>query len=163
MRILGIDPGIRRTGYGLIAVPGPEPALVDYGIITPPADSEMSRRLAVIYDDLAQLIERSHPDELAIESTFYGANARSALVLGHAKGVALLCAAHHQLPISEYAPRKVKLAATGNGRASKEQVQYMVQAILHMDHLPDPMDASDALAVAICHQQQLRPVTGSQP
>lgn len=163
MRILGIDPGIRCTGYGLIAVPGSEPALVDYGIITPPTATDMSRRLAVLYDDLSQLIEQSRPDELAIEATFYGANVRSALVLGQAKGVALLCAAHHQLPISEYAPRKVKLAATGNGRATKEQVQYMVQAILHMDHLPDPMDASDALAVAICHQQQMRPVTGSRP
>ncbi len=163
MRILGIDPGIRRTGYGLIAVSGPVPALVDYGIITPPTDSAKSQRLAVLYHDQARLEDQYHPDELAIESTIYGANARSALVLGQAKGVALLCAAHHQLPISEYAPRKIKLATTGNGRASKEQVQYMVQAILHMDHLPDPLDASDALAVAICHQQQLRPVTGAQP
>ncbi|MEE9161580.1 MAG: crossover junction endodeoxyribonuclease RuvC [Candidatus Neomarinimicrobiota bacterium] len=160
MRILGIDPGIRRTGYGLIEVPGTEPSLLDYGTITPPPDGEMGRRLAVLYDDLSRLIEQHQPDELAIEATFYSNNVRSALTLGQAKGVALLSAAHHHLPTAEYAPRKVKLAATGNGRATKEQVQYMVQAILHMDHLPRPMDASDALAVAICHHQQLRPAAG---
>lgn len=163
MRILGIDPGIRRTGYGLIDVPGTEPSLVDYGTITPPPGDDMGRRLEVLYDDLSQLIDQLQPDELAIEAPFYGVNVRSALTLGQAKGVALLSAAHHHLPTREYAPRKVKLAATGNGSATKEQVQYMVQAILHMDHLPRPMDASDALAVAICHQQQLRPdsVVGS--
>jgi crossover junction endodeoxyribonuclease RuvC len=154
MRILGLDPGIRCTGYGIIAVQAREPTLVDYGIITPPSNAPMGQRLSVLYDDLVQLIKLSKPDELAIEATFYGVNVKSALTLGQARGVALLCAAHHGLPISEYAPRKVKLAATGNGRAGKEQVQFMVQRILNMDHLPEPMDASDALAVALCHHQQ---------
>ena len=156
MRILGLDPGIRCTGYGLIAVHSREPTLVDYGTITPPPDATMGERLSVLYDDLAQLIDMTSPDEFAVEATFYGVNVKSALILGQAKGVALLCAAHHQLPAAEYAPRKVKLATTGNGRAAKEQVQYMVQRILNMDHPPQPMDASDALAVAICHHQQCR-------
>ncbi len=156
MRILGIDPGIRRTGFGIIAVAGREPTMVDYGTISPPTDASMGDRLAVLYDDMAQLIEMLKPDELAIESTFYGVNIKSALVLGQARGAAILCGAHHQLPCHEYAPRKVKMATTGNGRASKEQVQAMVQRILDMDCLPQPLDASDALAVALCHHQQIR-------
>ncbi|UCH11654.1 MAG: crossover junction endodeoxyribonuclease RuvC [Fidelibacterota bacterium] len=154
MRILGLDPGIRCTGYGIIAIHGRNPTLVDYGTITPPVKVSMGERLSVLYDDLAQLIDMNRPDEFAIEATFYGVNVKSALTLGQARGAALLCAAHHNLPASEYAPRKVKLATTGNGRAAKEQVQFMVQRILNMDHLPEPMDASDALAVAICHHQQ---------
>jgi crossover junction endodeoxyribonuclease RuvC len=154
MQILGLDPGIRCTGYGIIAVHSREPTLVDYGTITPPPDATMGERLSVLYDDLARLIDMSSPDEFAIEATFYGVNVKSALTLGQARGVALLCAAHHQLPTAEYAPRKVKLATTGNGRATKEQVRYMVQRILNMDHPPQPMDASDALAVALCHHQQ---------
>jgi len=154
MRILGLDPGIRCTGYGIIDVQGREPTLVDYGTITPPPTASMGERLSTLYDDLTQLIDMSKPDECAIESTFYGINVKSALTLGQARGVALLCAAHHQLPTVEYAPRKVKLATTGNGRAAKEQVRYMVQRILSIDHLPQPIDASDALAVALCHHQQ---------
>ena len=166
MRILGIDPGIRCTGYGLISVDSREPTLVDYGTIKPPTAGTIGRRLSVIYDDLAQLIDTGSPDELAIEDSFYGVNVKSALILGQARGVAILCAAHHRLPVGEYAPRKVKLATTGNGAAAKEQVQMMVQRILNMDHPPTPMDASDALAVAICHHQQLRlrgggPVSGN--
>ncbi len=156
MRILGIDPGIRCTGYGLISVDSREPTLVDYGTIRPPTAAAIGRRLSVIYDDLAQLIDTGAPDELAIEDSFYGVNVKSALILGQARGVAILCAAHHRLPVGQYAPRKVKLATTGNGAAAKEQVQMMVQRILNMDHPPTPMDASDALAVAICHHQQLR-------
>ncbi|MFC1618420.1 crossover junction endodeoxyribonuclease RuvC [Candidatus Neomarinimicrobiota bacterium] len=154
MRILGLDPGIKCTGYGLIAIHGRQPTLVDYGTITPPSETTMGARLSVLYDDLSQLIEMTRPDEVAIEATFYGMNVKSAMILGQAHGVALLCAAHHKLPMAEYAPRKVKLAITGNGRASKEQVQFMVRQILRMDHEPQPLDASDALAIAICHYQQ---------
>ncbi len=156
MRILGIDPGIRCTGYGLISVDSREPTLVDFGTIKPPPATPIGRRLSVIYDDIAQLIETGEPDELAIEEAFYGVNVKSALILGQARGVVILCAAHHRLPVGEYAPRKVKLATTGNGAAAKEQVQMMVQRILNMDRPPAPLDASDALAVAICHHQQLR-------
>lgn len=156
MRILGIDPGIRCTGYGLISIDGGQPHLVDYGTIKPPPAATMGERLAVIYDDLDQLIDLTHPDEFAIEEAFHGVNARSALILGQSRGAALVCAAHHHLPIGQYAPRRVKIATTGSGRATKEQVQYMVQRILGIDQPPTPLDASDALAVAICHHQTLR-------
>ena len=156
MRILGIDPGIRCTGYGLISIDGGQPHLVDFGTIKPPPAATMGERLAVIYDDLDQLIDMTHPDEFAIEEAFHGVNARSALILGQSRGAALVCAAHHQLPIGQYAPRRVKIATTGSGRATKEQVQYMVQRILGIDQPPTPLDASDALAVAICHHQTLR-------
>lgn len=156
MRILGIDPGIRCTGYGLISIDGGQPHLVDYGTIKPPPAVTMGERLAVIYDDLDQLIDMTHPDEFAIEEAFHGVNARSALILGQSRGAALVCAAHHHLPIGQYAPRRVKIATTGSGRATKEQVQYMVQRILGIDQPPTPLDASDALAVAICHHQTLR-------
>lgn len=156
MRILGIDPGIRCTGYGLISIDGGQPHLVDFGTIKPPPAATMGERLAVIYDDLDQLIDMTHPDEFAIEEAFHGVNARSALILGQSRGAALVCAAHHHLPIGQYAPRRVKIATTGSGRATKEQVQYMVQRILGIDQPPTPLDASDALAVAICHHQTLR-------
>ena len=156
MRILGIDPGIRCTGYGLISIDSGQPHLVDYGTIKPPPAATMGERLAVIYDDLDQLIDLTHPDEFAIEEAFHGVNARSALILGQSRGAALVCAAHHHLPIGQYAPRRVKIATTGSGRATKEQVQYMVQRILGIDQPPTPLDASDALAVAICHHQTLR-------
>ena len=156
MRILGIDPGIRCTGYGIISIENNQPQLVDFGTIKPPPESDMGRRLAVIYDDVAQLIDLTYPDEFAIEETFHGVNSKTALILGQARGAALVSAAHHNLPIGQYAPRKVKLAVTGNGRATKDQVQFMIQRILGMDQPPHPLDASDALAVAICHHQQLR-------
>ena len=156
MRILGIDPGIRCTGYGVIAMANREPTLVDYGTIRPPAVEGIGERLSVLYDDLTLLIEMQTPDHMAIESAFYGVNVKSAMILGQARGVALLCAAHQHLTTAEYAPRKVKLATTGNGRASKDQVQAMVQRILNLDHLPQPQDAADALAVALCHSQQLQ-------
>ncbi len=154
MRILGIDPGIRCTGFGIISTEGSQPALIDFGTIKPPVDESMGARLAVIYDDISQLIGSFKPDEFAIEEVFRGVNSRSALILGQARGAALLCAARHKLPIGEYAPRKIKAATTGNGNASKEQVQYMVQRILGLNAPPAPADAADALAVAICHHQQ---------
>lgn len=156
MRIIGIDPGIRCTGYGIITVGKGDPQVVDYGTIKPPVSGSIGDRLAVLYDDLDHLIKKYPVDAFAIEDSFFGVNVRSALVLGHARGAALLCASHNQLQSSEYAPRKVKLAVTGNGRATKEQVQFMVQRILGMEQAPSPLDASDALAVAICHHQQLR-------
>lgn len=150
MRILGLDPGIRCTGYGLISIQGRQPTLVDYGTIIPTVDAGIGERLSEIYNDLSQFMEMTRPDMVAIESTFYGMNVKSAMILGQAHGVAILCAAHQKLPVVEYAPRKVKLALTGNGRASKEQVQFMVRQILKMDHIPQPLDASDALAIALC-------------
>ncbi|MFC1746934.1 crossover junction endodeoxyribonuclease RuvC [Candidatus Neomarinimicrobiota bacterium] len=162
MRIIGIDPGIRSTGYGVIEVTGRYPGLVDYGIMTPPTDAPMAARLGALYQDLAQLIELLNPDDMAIEAAFHGVNAKSTLILGQARGAALVCSAQYKLTCYEYAPRKVKMAVTGNGRATKEQVQSMVQRILNMDQLPAPLDASDALAVALCHQQQFQPVLANR-
>ena len=156
MRVLGIDPSIRRTGYGIIDFAGDKLALVDHGTISPPTDADMAVRLAVLYDDVMELIKTHQPDEMAIEEAFYGVNVKSAFILGQARGAAMLCGAHHHLPIGEYAPRKIKLAATGNGNASKEQVQFMVQQQLNLSDPPQPHDAADALAVAICHYRQLR-------
>jgi crossover junction endodeoxyribonuclease RuvC len=156
MRILGIDPSIRQTGYGIIDADNNRFTLVDCGTITTSANDSMGTRLAALYDDIKHLIETMKPDEMSIEEAFYGANVKTAMVLGQARGVALLCAAQHGLPIGEYAPRKVKLAATGNGGATKEQVQYMVQQQLNLAAPPEPLDASDALAIAMCHHQQLR-------
>ena len=155
MRILGVDPSIRRTGYGIIEVAENRLLLVACGTIRPPVKADMGQRLAVLYDDLSELIRAAAPDEMAIEEAFYGVNVKSVLVLGQARGAAMLCAARHGLPIAEYAPRKVKMAATGNGNATKEQVQAMVQSLLALHQPPEPLDASDALAIAICHQQQL--------
>ena len=162
MRVLGIDPSIRRTGYGIIDFGNDSMALVDYGTITPPAGLAMGERLAAIFDDVLELITTHQPDEMAIEDAFYGVNVKSAFILGQARGAVLLCAAQHHVPIGEYAPRKVKLAATGNGNASKEQVQHMVQRQLNLADLPEPHDASDALAVALCHHQQLRLIKADQ-
>ena len=154
MRILGIDPGIRRTGYGIIESKGGRLELIDFGTIQPPVDGTMGERLSTIYDDVSELIRTHEPASLAIETSFFGVNAKSAMILGQARAAALLAGAHAKLIIGEYAPRKIKAATTGSGRASKEQVQHMVQGILNMQQLPTPLDASDALAIAICHHQQ---------
>ena len=156
MRVMGIDPSIRVTGYGIIDFVDGKTLLVDFGTIKPPTDADTATRLAILYDDITELIKTHQPDELAIEEVFYGVNAKSVLMLGQARGAAMLCAAHHHLPVGEYAARKVKLAATGSGRASKEQVQFMVQRQLQMSEPPQPHDAADALAVALCHHRQLR-------
>lgn len=155
MRILGIDPGLRCTGYGLIDIKGQQSKLIQYGAIRTNADLPFARRLQTVYDDISEVIQEYSPDEFAIEEAFYSKNARTALQLGHVRGVAMLAAMHGGLPVSEYAARKIKMSITGRGSASKEQVQYMVVNLLHLEKPPTPLDASDALACALCHQQQL--------
>ena len=149
MRIIGIDPGIRATGFGIIEK-DKKITVLSYGIINPPVKNTMAERLKYLYHDAKQLIEKYKPDILAIESTFHQKNVRSALVLGQAKGSLLLAAANSEIPCKEYAPRKVKSAVVGNGAATKEQVQYMVKRILKINNLPKQYDVSDALAVAYC-------------
>jgi crossover junction endodeoxyribonuclease RuvC len=121
----------------------------------------MPLRLEAIYDGLETVIDRYAPDEFAIETAFYGKNAQSALKIGQARGVAMLAAVHRELPTSEYAPRAVKKAVTGNGGATKEQVQYMVRSILKLRTAPKELDASDAVAVALCHLTHRSPRTAS--
>ncbi|NQU66477.1 MAG: crossover junction endodeoxyribonuclease RuvC [Candidatus Marinimicrobia bacterium] len=156
MNILGIDPGLTQTGYGIIQVTGTQTTMVDYGIIKPNAKETLPQRLITIFNDVAEIIEKYTPSVMAIEDIFYGKNIRSTLMLGHARGAALLAAAQQKIPIYEYSPRKVKQALTGNGNAHKQQVQFMVKSVLQLADIPQPQDASDALALCLCHTQQFR-------
>lgn len=149
--ILGVDPGSRHTGYGLIQARGQKLSLVAQGRFSPPADWPLPRRLAHIHAGLSELIAGHKPGTMAVEDIFYGKNARSALKLGHVRGVILLAAAQAGLEIFEYAPRQVKNTVAGYGQAEKVQVAYMVAKLLNFDQ-PLAPDAADALAVAICHR-----------
>lgn len=149
MVIIGIDPGIRITGFGVIKKNG-KLSVLSCGTITPPTKDTMAERLKYLYSDAMNIIKKNKPDILAIESTFHQKNVRSALILGQAKGAILLAAANSNVPSVEYAPRKVKAAVVGNGSATKEQVQYMIERILKIDNMPKKFDISDALAIAYC-------------
>lgn len=149
MLILGIDPGSRITGYGVLDVATATPTYVASGCIRTRAD-DLAQRLAQVYAGIAELISVHCPGEFAIEQVFMSKNADSALKLGQARGTAIVCAANHGLPVSEYGPRQIKQAVTGSGRADKAQVQHMVAAILGLDGTPQA-DAADALAIALTH------------
>lgn len=156
MRILGIDCGSRVTGYGLIEVQASAYRFAACGVIRPPAAESLSGKLQFIHCSLAEVIASRTPDVAAFESIFHAANAQSALKLGHVRGVSMFTAAEAALPVFEYSALEVKSAVTGYGRAEKAQVQRMVQSLLRLEHPPEPFDASDALAVAICHAQSYR-------
>lgn len=151
MRIFGIDPGSERTGYGCVETDGSRHRLVACGAITARPSDSFPERLARIHAQLTQFLDECRPDCVAIESLFHAVNAASALKLGHARGVAMLAAVQAGCPIAEYAPTEIKRAVVGYGRAEKTQVQQMIKLILGLDEVPTPHDASDALAVAICH------------
>jgi crossover junction endodeoxyribonuclease RuvC len=151
VKIFGIDPGSERTGYGCIEVIGSRHHLVICGSISAPVRSTFPEKLKHIHAGLAALLARHRPDCVAVENIFYARNVRSALKLGHARGVALLAASEAGLPVVEYAPAEIKRAVVGYGRAEKHQVQQMVKLLLGLDAPPSPHDAADALAVAICH------------
>ena len=165
MRVFGIDPGSARTGYGCVQSDGTRHRLVACGAIGSPATNSFAQRLQVIHVELATLIAQHRPDCVAIESLFHAVNARSALKLGHARGVAMLAAVEAGVPIVEYAPTEVKQAVVGYGRAEKGQVQSMIQLLLGLSAPPAPYDASDALAIAICHlhKMNLLGVAGAMP
>jgi crossover junction endodeoxyribonuclease RuvC len=151
VRIFGIDPGSDRTGYGCVESDGSRHQIVVCGAITAAADASFPEKLLQIHKRLAALIAECGPDCVAIESIFYSVNARSALKLGHARGVAILAAVEAGLPVIEYTPAEIKRAVVGYGRADKPQIQQMVKLLLKLPSLPTPHDAADALAVAICH------------
>ena len=153
--VLGVDPGTLVTGYGLVARKASGLSAIAFGTIRNVGADSMPLRLRRIHNGLRELIEKHHPDEFAIESAFYGKNAQSALKLGHARGVSILAAVDQEVPTSEYSPREVKKSVVGSGTASKEQVRYMVMTILSLQKVSLALDASDALAVAICHLQHL--------
>lgn len=154
-RILGIDPGSVTTGYGLIERIGNQLRYVDSGCIRTPSGQPLAVRLRTIHDAVGTLIDRHRPDEMAIEQVFMHRNPDSALKLGQARGVAICAGALAGLPVSEYAPRAIKLAVVGQGAATKEQVQHMVCILLDLPARPQA-DAADALAVALCHGHTLQ-------
>jgi len=154
--ILGVDPGSIATGYGLIKSSEQKNVLLDCGVIRTDSKKTLPEKLKQIFEGLSQIIEKNNPDELAIEETFYSKNAKSALVMGQARGVAILAAACAKIPVWEYSPKEVKFSIVGRGSASKFQVQYMVKNLLGLKELPQSQDAADALAVALCHAQKMR-------
>jgi crossover junction endodeoxyribonuclease RuvC len=157
MRILGLDPGTATVGYGLIEIEDGQPSLVTYGVLsTSPEDGDTSRRLQMIYEELNGLIEQYKPNLAAVEELFFGRNITTAVRVGQARGVLLLALANAGIPVAEYSPPKIKEAVSGYGKASKQQVQFMVQNILDLDEIPRPDDAADGLAVALTHFQYYR-------
>ncbi len=151
MRILGIDPGYAILGYGIIDVKGNRFSVVDYGAILTDASMEMPIRLQALYSGLKELIHKYKPDEASIEELFFNNNAKTAILVGEARGVAVLACADGNLKIGEYTPLQIKQALVGYGRADKKQVQYMVKTMLNLESVPKPDDTADALAAAICH------------
>ncbi|HZK25448.1 MAG TPA: crossover junction endodeoxyribonuclease RuvC [Oscillospiraceae bacterium] len=151
MRILGIDPGIAITGFGVIETDGQRSSALAYGCIRTAASLSMPERLEQVYRELQELIARHQPQEAAIEKLFFAKNANSAMQVGEARGVAVLTARIAGLQVFEYTPLQVKQAVVGYGRAEKNQVQQMMKMLLGLDQLPRPDDAADGLAIALCH------------
>jgi len=151
MRVLGIDSGSRVTGYGVIDTDGADCVFVECGVVRVDPSDTLALRLKAIYDGLSNVIRKFKPNTAAFESLFYATNVQSALKLGHARGVCMYAAAEAGLPVYEYSPLEIKSAVTGYGKAEKPQVHQMVCALLRMRTRPERYDASDALAVAICH------------
>jgi len=151
MVFLGIDPGTAITGYGFVREDDGALQTVAYGTITTPSDWALPQRLVAIQRELSDLIVLHRPASAAVEQLFFSRNVRTALAVGHARGVVLLALAQAGVPISEYTPLEVKQAVTGYGRAGKQQIQEMIRVLLGLPEIPKPDDAADALAVAICH------------
>ena len=151
LRVMGVDPGSETTGYGVIESDGRRYALIEFAGIRPPSRLSFPERLLAISQKLEEVLERLTPQACAVEETFYAVNVKSALKLGHVRGVVLLAAARAGVEVFEYSPLEIKSALVGYGRAEKEQVQEMVRLLLKLKEAPKPLDASDALAVAICH------------
>ncbi len=155
MRILGIDPGTKIAGYGLIEIKGSRIIAVEYGSLKADKNQDFPQRLKFIHSGIMEIILRHQPDQMAIEEVFYGKNIKSAIKIGEGRGIVFLCAALANIPITEYAATAIKKAVAGNGNAHKSQVQEMVKVILELPEIPEPEDASDALAIAICHSHNL--------
>ncbi len=151
MRVLGIDPGSLITGFGVVEQEANRLQALAWGAVRTSAKQALPERLKRIYAGLAEPLEAWQPDAVSVERVFFADNAKTALTLGHARGVALLAAAHAGLPLVEYSALEIKMAVVGYGRAAKSQVQHMVKLLLHLEAPPQPADAADALAAAICH------------
>jgi crossover junction endodeoxyribonuclease RuvC len=149
--VLGIDPGVANTGYGIVAHDRGRLVALDGGVIETAAGQDTGARLRTIHSRIGELMDGYKPDALAIEDLYFGANARSAFAVGQARGVVILAAGQRAIRTSSYTPQQVKAAVCGSGKAAKDQVQRMVQTLLALPELPQPDHAADALAVAICH------------
>jgi crossover junction endodeoxyribonuclease RuvC len=151
MRVLGIDPGSLVTGFGVVEDGANGLQALAWGAVRTTARQPLCERLKRIYEGLCQTVQIWQPEAVSVEQVFFAENPKTALTLGHARGVALLTVAHAALPLVEYSALEIKMAVTGYGRAAKSQMQQMVQTLLRLDALPQPADAADALAAAICH------------
>ncbi len=149
MILLGIDPGFADMGYGIISLEGGKDRCLDYGSIRTPAGTSMAARLAFVYDRLADLIDRYHPDAAAIEKLFFSKNVKTALLVAEARGVIRVCLEKRGVRCQEFSPAEVKIAVCGHGGAKKDEVQKMVKILLGLEHIPEPDDAADALALAL--------------
>ena len=155
VRILGIDPGLAIVGWGVVESVGGRFYPVACGAVTTPAHTPVEDRLKTIYDDVTKLMDKYQPDALAIEELFFNNNRTTGITVAEARGIVLLCAAEHHLPVGEYTPMQVKQAVVGYGLAEKKQVIAMVTSLLKLPSPPKPDDTADALAIALCHAQNL--------
>jgi crossover junction endodeoxyribonuclease RuvC len=151
MRVMGLDPGLGTTGYGLVDSDGQDLQAVAFGVITTKPEYILATRLFQLHQQLHELLVRFSPDVVVIEQLFFGNNSRTAIVVGQARGVLLLATAENNLPTAEYTPMQVKQAITGFGQADKRQMQKMVALLLRLNEIPQPDDAADALAIAVCY------------
>lgn len=156
MIILGVDPGIATVGYGIIEVVGNNYRALDYGTIVTGPHELFPDRLQAVYNELSVIIETYNPSDMAIEELFFNKNVKTAIMVGHARGVEILAGVNHKLDIFEYTPLQIKQAVVGYGRAEKHQVQEMVKLLLNLKEIPKPDDAADALAVALCHGSSIK-------
>jgi crossover junction endodeoxyribonuclease RuvC len=156
MIVIGIDPGLARVGYGVIAVTDRKPGAVCYGCIESGKDERTAERLLHIYTELSALFNKYPPAHIAVEKLFFTKNITSAISVSEARGVILLLAEQQRIPVTEYTPNQVKQAITGSGRADKRQMQEMIMRLLHLSGLPRPDDAADALSIALCHIHIMR-------
>jgi crossover junction endodeoxyribonuclease RuvC len=156
MIIMGIDPGFAITGYGIVKYEGNKFSVIDYGAITTEAKTVLSNRLLILNNRLDELLDKYKPDAFAIEELFFNKNIKTALTVGHGRGVAIVSAAKAGVEVFEYTPLQVKQAVVGYGRAEKAQVQQMIKAILNLSAIPKPDDVADALAIAVCHGHSYR-------
>jgi crossover junction endodeoxyribonuclease RuvC len=151
MGIIGIDPGIGRTGWGIVKVESGKLKVERYGCIETAKELSVEKRLQEIYEQIISILEKEKLDAFAVEELFFNTNSKTAMVVGQARGVVLLAAAKQQVPVTVYTPLQVKIAVTGYGRAEKNQVGQMVKTLLHLDTIPKPDDTADALAIALTH------------
>ena len=160
MIILGIDPGYAIVGYGVLEYKNNHFKTIDYGAITTEAGTDFNRRLEIVYDEISALMEKYKPDAMSVEKVFYNSNAKTVIDVSQARGVIMLAAQKHKIPVFEYTPLQVKQSVVGYGRAEKKQIQEMIKRILFLEKVPKPDDTADALAMAVCHAHTSGSVMG---